>query len=285
MSSICRPERSVGSPRYQRPFTYTSIFRSRLEIVFPDGSPVPGRRNRARPFSCCSFAVSACPRRISPIPARMVGQEKPVARATALMPPRPRASTSAGDPRRRLCSLSTGRIPLYFSALNLSASAPMFCGSQFGNFISGRRLRFRFRLHCQDLVVPEPACGSPRSTSGCERNPRTRGGPWRMMRLGVQRLWGSIHIEPSDFVGRRLGRQVGLEAVERTHAARLRGSVTRVIPVTLGRAERLVSDELSLQHHGVACALEGGRCSARVPAWEAGAGLSGEGHHPISTGG
>jgi hypothetical protein len=37
-----------------------------------------------------------------------------------------------------------------------------------------------------------------------------------MMRLGVQRLWGGIHIEPGDFVGRRLGRQVGLAAVERT---------------------------------------------------------------------
>jgi hypothetical protein len=37
-----------------------------------------------------------------------------------------------------------------------------------------------------------------------------------MMSLGVQRLWGGIHIEPDDFVGRRLGRQVGLAAVERT---------------------------------------------------------------------
>jgi hypothetical protein len=155
MSSICRPGRSVGPPRYQRPFTYTSIFRSRLEIIFPDGSPVPGRRNRARPFSCCSFAVSACPRRISPIPARMVGQEKPVARATALMPPRPRASTSAGDPRRRLCSLSTGRIPLYFSALNLSASAPMFCGSQFGN-LGEREPRTRGRSMAND----EPRCAA-----------------------------------------------------------------------------------------------------------------------------
>ena len=40
-----------------------------------------------------------------------------------------------------------------------------------------------------------------------------------MMRLGMQRLWGGIHIEPGDFVGRRLGRQVGLAAVERGVAA------------------------------------------------------------------
>jgi hypothetical protein len=32
---------------------------------------------------------------------------------------------------------------------------------------------------------------------------------------GQSRLWGGIHIEPDDFVGRRLGREVGLAAVER----------------------------------------------------------------------
>jgi hypothetical protein len=30
---------------------------------------------------------------------------------------------------------------------------------------------------------------------------------------GQSRLWGSIHIPPDDFAGRRVGRQVGLDAV------------------------------------------------------------------------
>ena len=30
---------------------------------------------------------------------------------------------------------------------------------------------------------------------------------------GQSRLWGSIHIAPDDFVGRRLGHRVGLDAV------------------------------------------------------------------------
>lgn len=35
---------------------------------------------------------------------------------------------------------------------------------------------------------------------------------------GQSRLWGGIHLEPDDFVGRRLGHDVGLAAVERARA-------------------------------------------------------------------
>jgi hypothetical protein len=31
---------------------------------------------------------------------------------------------------------------------------------------------------------------------------------------GQSRLWGSIHIAPDDFAGRRVGHQVGLDAIE-----------------------------------------------------------------------
>ncbi len=34
---------------------------------------------------------------------------------------------------------------------------------------------------------------------------------------GQSRLWGGIHLQPDDFVGRRLGHQVGLDAVERAN--------------------------------------------------------------------
>ena len=30
---------------------------------------------------------------------------------------------------------------------------------------------------------------------------------------GQSRLWGGIHIEPDDFMGRRIGHRVGLDAV------------------------------------------------------------------------
>ena len=115
-----------------------------------------------------------------------------------------------------------------------------------------------------------------------------------MMRLGMQRLWGGIHIEPGDFVGRRLGRQVGLAAVERTKSF-FAGTVAPM-PRDAGEASAGSSWQLWIEPRDesqlsctcntmVLAALEGVRCPARAPAWEAGAGLSGEGHHPISTGG
>jgi hypothetical protein len=83
--------------------------------------PPPRRRNRSG-GACGPAAVSA--RASSCKPARMVTRESPVASATRLIPPRPRARASTAAHVRRARSSKSGLKMINFAAM---ASLVGFC--------------------------------------------------------------------------------------------------------------------------------------------------------------
>ena len=89
------PQRRFGCPRVTGPTNVVSAASKVGSVVVTGRRPPPGRRIR--------LAAALAGRANSRTPAKMVGRDKPVARATRLTPPQPasRASTAAHWRRRR----------------------------------------------------------------------------------------------------------------------------------------------------------------------------------------